>query len=221
VSVGRTVGEVEVERYLAKRGLRFDRHPLIAGVESAKRPDYLIYHSRASFLCEVKDIESWQLAAYLSERPAGFIPARLDLGRQRWKILEADEQLKPYAGRYPLVVGLTHRASSDAHLDRFTMLELLVGKDTIVFSTEGDVIRQELRPNDYHGIFYLKSERDPKWRYRVGALAAVMVIDQGGMGVEAYLNPRCETLTVDPSVFDGPNDRVLGPSDDGARYGPL
>jgi hypothetical protein len=101
------------------------------------------------------------------------------------------------------------------------MLELLVGKDTIVLSSEGDVLAQELRPNHYHGLFYHESDRDPEWRQRVGVLAAVVVVDHDGAGLEAYLNPQCETLRLDPSVFDGPNDRVLGPSDDGAAYGPL
>jgi hypothetical protein len=76
-------------------------------------------------------------------------------------------------------------------------------------------------PNQYHGLFFLESDRDPDWRFRVGALAAVVVVDECGAGLEAYLNPRCETLRLDPSVFDGPNDRVLGPSDDGAAYGLL
>jgi hypothetical protein len=101
------------------------------------------------------------------------------------------------------------------------MLELLVGKDTIVFTSEGDLVSQELRPNEYHGLFFHESDRDPDWRFRVGVLAAVVVVDHYGVGLEAYLNPRCETLRLDPAVFDGPNDRVLGPSDDGAAYGPL
>lgn len=224
MSVNRTVGERETESYLVNRGLRFVPHPEVPGVESPKRPDFLVHHPSGSFLCEVKDIDSWQISDFLSETPgeARFIPAQLDLGRARSRILRAvDSQLKPYAGFYPLVAGLTQKASSDADLGRFAMLELLVGKDTIVLSTEGDVVAQELRPNAYHGLFYLESDRDPNWRFRVGALAAVVVVDEYGGGLEAYLNPRCETLRLDPSVFDGPNDRVLGPGDDGAVYGPL
>jgi hypothetical protein len=176
-------------------------------------------------LCEVKDIDSWRISDFLSETPgeAGFIPAQLDLGRARTRVLQAaNGQLKPYAGRYPLIAGLTQKASSDADLGRFAMLELLVGKDTIVLSSEGDVVAQEWRPNPpFHGLFYHLSDRDLDWRFRVGALAAVVVVDEGGAGLEAYLNPQCETLRLNPSVFDGPNDRVLGPSDDGAAYGPL
>jgi hypothetical protein len=223
VSVERTVGERETEIYLGNRGLRFDPHPEITGVESAKRPDFLVHHPSSPFLCEVKDIDSWQIADFLSETPneARFIPAQLDLGRARSKIFQADRQLNPYAGCYPLVAGLTQKASSDADLGRFAMLELLVGKDTIVLSNEGEVVSQELRPDQYHGLFFRESDRDPSWRFRVGALAAVVVIDEGGGGLEAYLNPRCETMRLNPSVFDGPNDRVLGASDDGLAYGLL
>jgi hypothetical protein len=105
VSVKRTVGERETESYLVNRGLRFDSHPEIAGVESAKRVDFLVHHPSASFLWEVKDIDSWQVSDFLSETAgeARFIPAQLDLGRARSRILEAaDQQLKPYAGCYPL-----------------------------------------------------------------------------------------------------------------------
>ena len=75
----------------------------------------------------MKDIESWRVVEFLEEAPnnTAFIPAKLDLGRARRRIIGAtDKQLKPYAGRYPLVVALAQSASNDASFDEMTMAAL-------------------------------------------------------------------------------------------------
>ena len=220
-------GEAELETYFRRRGWPFERHPLLTEEASAPRPDYLVQNPRTTFVCEVKDIESWRIVEALAVMPneASYVDPTLAYHRQWSKIRSAhDKQLARYASIHPVVVALAEAAASDVVLDSHSMCELLIGRDEVVISRQtGEIIRHQATVTDHpNSLFYAPRTRPADaFDYLTGGLAAVVVVRSGASGVDVYLNPNCEALTLQAEAFDHADDRVWGLTPDGFGYQPV